>query len=375
MKCIVNGNLVVKHGVVQGNLLIEGDRIVKVGAHIPAGEIIDAHGAYVAPGFIDIHTHGRAGSDAMYPTLHDLDTISRATLQTGVTAFLPTTMTMPVPDLTRAVQNIAENQERVTGARVLGIHLEGPFFNKRYKGAQPEECLLPPAVEHYESFVGAHGALIKKISLAPELDPDLAFVRYAVGQGVVVSLGHTDATYAQAQAAIDAGATSTTHTFNAMSPLTHRAPGVVGAAMVNDSVYAELILDGIHVDYAAAKALLRAKGSDKVVLVTDSMEAAGLPDGQYKIGTQAVFVKNHCARLADGTLAGSVAAMNTMVHNAHRHLGLPLHEAVNLASGNPAASLGESRLGEIKAGNVADLVFFDEEIRIQQVMVNGELRL
>ena len=375
MKCIVNGKLVLTDGILQGNLLIDQGRIREITQAAPVGEVIDAKGAYVAPGFIDVHTHGRGGSDVMYPTLKDLDTISRATLKTGVTGFLPTPMTMPVEDLARAVENIAANRHRVAGAKILGIHLEGPFFNRRYKGAQPEECLLPPTVEHYESFVKGHGACIKKISLAPELEHGLDFIRYAAAQGIVVSLGHTGATYEQAQAAIDAGATSTTHTFNAMTPLAHRAPGVVGAAMINDSVYSELILDGIHVEYAAAKALLRAKGSDKVILVTDSMEAAGLPDGKYRIGTQDVFVQNHRATLADGTLAGSVAAMNDLVRNAYRQLELPLHEAVKLASHNPAVSIGETELGQIKAGNLADLVFFDDDIQIEGVMLNGEMRL
>lgn len=375
MKCIINGKIILKDKIVEKNLFIEGDKIVKISKDQPQGDIIDAKGLYVSPGFIDVHSHGRAGSDAMYPTFEDIDNISSATLKTGVTSFLPTTMTMPIPDLIAAIDNIAKHKKDVTGSKILGIHLEGPFFNKKYKGAQPEECMILPTVENYLSFVQDHQDMIRKISLAPELEHTIELIHYLKDKNVVVSLGHTNATYEEAQAAIDAGATSGTHTYNAMTPLTHRLPGVVGAIMINDSVYAELILDGIHVNFAAAKALLRAKGKEKIILITDSMEAAGLEDGTYKIGTQDVFVKNGEARLANGALAGSIASMNQVVRNAYKHLDLPLNEAVNLASFNPACSIHEEKIGEIKEGNYADIIFFDDDINIKRVMVNGEMKI
>lgn len=374
-KCIINGKIILHDEIVNKNVFIEDDKITEISNRQPEDEdIIDAKGAYVSPGFIDVHTHGRGGSDTMYATFDDLNTISKATLKTGVTSFLPTTMTMPVDDIAKAIENIAVNKDKVEGAQVLGTHLEGPFFNKKYKGAQPEECMILPTVDNYLSFVQDHQDIIRKISIAPELEHSLELISYLKDKNTVVSLGHTNATYEQAQAAIDAGATSGTHTYNAMTPLTHRAPGVVGAVMINDSVYAELILDGVHVNYAAAKALLRTKGKDKLILITDSLEAAGLENGKYLLGNQDVYVKDGEARLIDGTLAGSIVSMNVAVKNAYEHLELTLNEAVNLASYNPAQSLNEPLLGEIKVGNYADIIFFDDNIQIQQTMIKGQLK-
>ncbi|MCI9049753.1 MAG: N-acetylglucosamine-6-phosphate deacetylase [Coprobacillus sp.] len=374
-KCIINGKIILHDEIVEKNVFIDGEKIIEISDKVPSDEeIIDAHGLYVSPGFVDVHTHGRGGSDTMYPTFDDLNTISKATLKTGVTSFLPTTMTMPVEDIKKAIENVSMNKDKVEGAQILGVHLEGPFFNKKYKGAQPEECMILPTIDNYLSFVGNHQEIVRKISIAPELEHSIDFIKYLQDKRTVVSLGHTNATYEEAQLAIDAGATSGTHTYNAMTPLTHRAPGVVGAVMINDSVYAELILDGVHVNYAAAKALLCAKGKEKVILITDSLEAAGLENGKYLLGNQDVYVKDGEARLIDGTLAGSIVSMNVAVRNAYQHLGLKLNEAVNLASYNPARSLDEDLLGEIKEGNYADIIFFDENIDIQKIMIKGNLR-
>lgn len=374
-KCIINGKIILHDEIVEKNVFIDGEKIIEISDKVPSDEeIIDAHGLYVSPGFVDVHTHGRGGSDTMYPTFDDLNTISKATLKTGVTSFLPTTMTMPVEDIKKSIENVSMNKDKVEGAQILGVHLEGPFFNKKYKGAQPEECMILPTIDNYLSFVGNHQEIVRKISIAPELEHSIDFIKYLQDKRTVVSLGHTNATYEEAQLAIDAGATSGTHTYNAMTPLTHRAPGVVGAVMINDSVYAELILDGVHVNYAAAKALLCAKGKEKVILITDSLEAAGLENGKYLLGNQDVYVKDGEARLIDGTLAGSIVSMNVAVRNAYQHLGLKLNEAVNLASYNPARSLDEDLLGEIKEGNYADIIFFDENIDIQKIMIKGNLR-
>ena len=374
-KCIINGKIVLHDGIVEKNLFIDDDKIVEISERNPVSEeIIDAQGLYVAPGFIDVHTHGRGGSDTMYATFEDLNTISKAALKTGVTSFLPTTMTMPVEDIAKAIQVIADNKDKVEGAQILGTHLEGPFFNTKYKGAQPEECMILPTVENYLSFVKDNQDIVRKISIAPELDHSIELIEYLKDKNTVVSMGHTNATYEEAQKAVDAGATSGTHTYNAMTPLTHRAPGVVGAIMINDSVYAELILDGIHVNFAAAKALLRAKGKDKVVLITDSMEAAGLPDGTYSLGGQPVYVVGKEARLADGALAGSIANMNECVKNAYQNLNLELYEAINLATYNPAQSLHEDMIGEIKEGNYADIIFIDEDIDIKNVIIKGNVK-
>lgn len=372
--CIINGNVILKDRVVKNNVYIENGSIIEISNRQPTNEkIIDAKSRYVSPGFIDIHMHGRGGSDSMYPTFVDLNTISKTSMMTGVTSILPTTMTMGVDDTQKAVMSIVENSNRVEGSKIIGIHMEGPFFNVKYKGAQPAEYMIAPTIENFEKLSAGHIDFIKKLSLAPELKGSLELITYLVSKGVVVSAAHTNALYEEMIASIEAGITSGTHTFNAMTPLTHREPGVVGAIMEDDRVYAELILDGIHVSYPAAKVLIKAKGIDKVALITDSMEAAGLKDGQYKLGNQSVFVKDNAARLESGSLAGSILAMNTAVYNAHTFLKLPIYEAVKMASLTPACSLNMYDIGEIAVHKKADIILFDENIDITCAIIDGNV--
>lgn len=374
--CILNGKVILKDQVIDANVFVSGSKITEISKRQPEDEtIIDAKGRYVSPGFIDVHSHGRGGSDTMYPTFDDINTITTASIKTGVTSILPTTMTMSVEDTYAAIKNVAENIDKVDGSKILGVHMEGPFFNKKYKGAQPEEFMIEPTVENYHALAGEYDWAVKKLSLAPEREGCIPLIEYLVKEGVTVSIGHTDATYDQAVAGINAGATSGTHTYNAMTPLTHRNPGVVGAIMSHDQVYAELILDGIHVSFPAAKVLLKAKGLDKVMLITDSIEASGLPDGQYKLGNQPVYVKDNAARLKDGTLAGSILALNDAVKNAYKNLDLTIYEAVNLASYNPAKNLNLIDLGEIAVNKTADIIMFDDDIRVDFAMVDGKIKI
>ena len=355
---------------------MNGSKITEISKRQPEDEtVIDAKGRYVSPGFIDVHSHGRGGSDTMYPTFDDINTITTASIKTGVTSILPTTMTMSVEDTYAAIKNVAENIDKVDGSKILGVHMEGPFFNKKYKGAQPEEFMIEPTVENYHALTGEYDWAVKKLSLAPEREGCIPLIEYLVKEGVTVSIGHTDATYDQAVAGINAGATSGTHTYNAMTPLTHRNPGVVGAIMSHDQVYAELILDGIHVSFPAAKVLLKAKGLDKVMLITYSFDASGLPDVQYKLGNQPVYVKDNAARLKDGTLAGSILALNDAVKNAYKNLDLTIYEAVNLASYNPAKNLNLIDLGEIAVNKTADIIMFDDDIRVDFAMVDGKIKI
>ena len=374
--CILNGKVILKDQVIDANVFVSGSKITEISKRQPEDEtVIDAKGRYVSPGFIDDHSHGRGGSDTMYPTFDDINTITTASIKTGVTSILPTTMTMSVEDTYAAIKNVAENIDKVDGSKILGVHMEGPFFNKKYKGAQPEEFMIEPTVENYHALTGEYDWAVKKLSLAPEREGCIPLIEYLVKEGVTVSIGHTDATYDQAVAGINAGATSGTHTYNAMTPLTHRNPGVVGAIMSHDQVYAELILDGIHVSFPAAKVLLKAKGLDKVMLITDSIEASGLPDGQYKLGNQPVYVKDNAARLKDGTLAGSILALNDAVKNAYKNLDLTIYEAVNLASYNPAKNLNLIDLGEIAVNKTADIIMFDDDIRVDFAMVDGKIKI
>ena len=373
---IINGKVILENSIKELNVFFEDGKITEVSDRIPTDEnVIDAEGLYVAPGMIDVHTHGRNGSDTMYATFKDLNNISVSELKTGVTSFLPTTMTMPAEDIKKAIAAGYDNKDKVEGAKILGMHLEGPFFSVKYKGAQPEECMIAPTVENYLSFAGDHPDFIKKISLAPEIDVALDLIKYLREQNVVVSMGHTDATYEEAVKGIEAGATSGTHTYNAMTPLKHRDPGVVGAVMLHDEVYAELILDGIHVSFPAAKILSKMKGADKLILITDSLEAAMLPDGTYELGNQKVYVKDGQARLKSGNLAGSTANLNQCVRNAYKHLDLPLYEAVGYATKNAADHLGLNDYGRIKEGCVADMIFIDDDINIHRVILNGETKI
>ena len=373
---IINGKVILEDSIKELNVFFENGKITEVSNRVPTDEtVIDAKGLYVAPGMIDVHTHGRNGSDTMYATFKDLNNISVSELKTGVTSFLPTTMTMPAEDIKKAIAAGYDNKDKVEGAKILGMHLEGPFFSVKYKGAQPEECMIAPTVENYLSFAGDHPDFVKKISLAPGIEGAVDLIKYLREQNVVVSMGHTDATYEEAVKAIEAGATSGTHTYNAMTPLKHREPGVVGAVMLHDEVYAELILDGIHVSFPAAKILSKMKGADKLILITDSLEAAMLPDGTYELGNQKVYVKDGQARLKSGNLAGSTANLNQCVRNAYKHLDLPLYEAIGYATKNPADHLGLKDYGRIKEGCVADMILIDDEIDIKRVILNGETKI
>lgn len=373
---IINGKVILEDSIKELNVFFENGKITEVSNRVPTDEtVIDAKGLYVAPGMIDVHTHGRNGSDTMYATFKDLNNISVSELKTGVTSFLPTTMTMPSVDIKKAIAAGYDNKDKVEGAKILGMHLEGPFFSVKYKGAQPEECMIAPTVENYLSFAGEHPDFVKKISLAPEIEGAVDLIKYLREQNVVVSMGHTDATYEEAVKAIEAGATSGTHTYNAMTPLKHREPGVVGAVMLHDEVYAELILDGIHVSFPAAKILSKMKGADKLILITDSLEAAMLPDGTYELGNQKVYVKDGQARLKSGNLAGSTANLSQCVRNAYKHLDLPLYEAIGYATKNPADHLGLKDYGRIKEGCVADMILIDDEIDIKRVILNGETKI
>ncbi len=371
---IINGKVILEDQIVEKNIILEDDKIVEISNRIE-GETIDAAHNYVSPGFIDLHTHGREQHDTMYASFEQLNAMTLAHMKTGVTSFLPTTVTSPIEEIAAACDNIALNKDKVEGSKILGIHLEGPFINKKYKGAQPESAIIAPTLDNYRAITHGHEDIISKITLAPEMEGSYDLIEYLVQKGVSVSVGHTNATYEETKEAFDRGANSTTHTFNAMTPLHHRKPGVVGAVMNDSRVYAELILDGKHVVFPSAKALVNSLDKSKVVLISDSLEAAGMPVGQYMLGSQKIWVKDGRAELEDGTIAGSIAGLNEEVRNAVRFLNVSLVDAVNFASRNPADSIGHKELGRIKEGCIADFVIFDEDFNVKNVIINGNIKL
>ncbi len=360
------------------------DRIEKATVQIKGGKIISFHpdeskddvilgqGRYLSPGFIDIHIHGAGNHDTMEGTFEALDTISKTIAIHGTTAFLPTTMTVSLQDIKTAVDVAKEAQDKVSGASILGVHLEGPFINKMAIGAQNPNFVEKPTLENFKAMVGEHIDFIKNITIAPEVDGALELIPYLRENNINVSMGHTKATYEEAMEGIKAGVNHSTHLFNAMTPFTHREPGVVGAIFDTD-VSTETISDGIHVSYPSLRTAYKLKTSDKVLLITDAMMACGMPDGTYSLGGQPVISKNGAARLESGALAGSILTMDRAVQNVFNHTNLPLHEVIKMASYNGAKFIGvEDRKGKIALNYDADLLILDESLEVEQVYILGK---
>lgn len=380
IKCIKNGKIILANEVLEGKVLVFSNKIVdildeeefeKQGLAEKVSEIIDAHGKYVSPGFIDIHIHGSGGKDTMYGEVSALKTISETIAKNGVTSFLPTTMTMAKERIYKAFDAVrAAMKEDIKGAKILGTHMEGPFISAKYKGAQSEEYILKPDFEVIKDYLD----ILKIVTLAPEEDFQFKFIKEVKNNSdIVLSMGHTNLDYETAMEAIRAGVSHATHTFNAMTPLHHRNPGTVGAVL-KSNVDFELIADTIHVHPAIFQILLNAKGKDKLVLITDAIEACGMPDGEWELGGQKVIVANNAARLADGTLAGSTLTLNRAVFNMLKYTDLKIYEAVALASLNPAKTIKVDKTkGSIEIGKDADLAIFDEKLNVEMSISEGKV--
>ena len=343
------------------------------------GRLVELGDAILFPGFIDMHVHGGGGHDVMETNRDGLAAVEKLLCAHGVTAYFPTTITASVDRTLAAIERLADAIEAAqtsadnSRARPVGIHLEGPFISPVRPGVHPRSDLLAPTLEMFEKFWQASRGTIKVLTIAPELEGARALISEASRRGVCVSMGHSDADLEQAQAGVAAGVRHATHTFNAMRPLEHRDPGIIAAALMDERVSAEIIADGIHVDPLVVQLFLRAKGQEGAVLVTDGTAAAGMPNGRYRLGSLEVEVKDgKCLR--DGRLAGSVLTMDKAVRNIVKFANWDLHQAVRLATLNPAKTTGlPEKAGMLVPGAVADIVALNPAGEVVKTVVRGQV--
>lgn len=372
MRAIVNGRILMPDREIRGKALLFGERVIGIDDPTGAEEVIDAGGRYVAPGLVDVHIHGYLGADASDGDADGLRRMAKGVLANGVTSFLPTTMTVSWDMLETVFGQIkglmAESRNAgFDGAEILGCHAEGPFINPKRKGAQAGEHILPPDAEKILPYAD----VIRILTLAPEMPGGEECIRILKEKtDIVLSVGHTDADFDQAMAAVRAGANHATHLFNAMPPLAHRAPGTV-AAMLEADAYCELIADTFHVDRRLFPLLRKIKG-DRLTLITDCTRAGGMPDGEYTLGGQPIFVEGVACRLRDGTIAGSVLKLNDAVRNWRDYAHAPMYEAVRAASLAPAESIGlADKKGSLTSGRDADIILMDDDCRVSAAWVRG----
>lgn len=362
-------------------VVIEDGRITSIAPRAeivaPAGsKEISARDTTLVPGFVDVHVHGAGGYDVMSSTDESLNTIASTVARHGTTSLVATTVTAPPDETRRCLEDISRyilspNRSADATAEILGIHLEGPFISPARRGVHPAGAIAKPSVALLDRYLEAAAGTAKILTLAPEIPGAMELVERGYAKGLVVALGHTDATYEQAHTAIFRGARHAVHVFNAMRPFSHRETGVLGAILVDPSVTAEIIADGVHVDDPAIKLLLAAKGTDLVLLVSDGTAATGMRDGCYRLGTFDVTVSDGICRNREGKLAGSTLTLDRAVQHMVR-LGVPLMEAIRMATYNPARRIGlEKRKGILAQGADADIVLLTPELKIANVFVRG----
>ena len=378
---IENGMVITPSKTIEkGVVVFEEGKITAVGqknrVKVPrSAKVIDASGRIVAPGFIDIHVHGGKGRDVMDASYEAIKDIAKFLVSHGTTSFVPTTISAPHSELLKAVKAVKTAMKNGTdGAEVLGAYLEGPSINPEKRGAHDANYLGPPSIDEFEEIWEASNHTVKIVTLAPELEGSKMLIQKLRDLGIVVSIGHSNATYVQAVDAMKRGVRHATHMFNKLSGLDPREPGVVGAVLVRDELTAELICDGIHVHPAAMNLLIRVKGPERVVLVTDAIRAAGMPDGEYALGEQQIIVKDGVSRLKSGDLAGSTLTMDRAVRNIGRLVGTPMQTAVKMATINPAAVVSfDENKGSLEPGKDADIVIIDDEINVHLTIVKGNV--
>ncbi len=375
---IRGGDVVTPQGVhIGADVRIDGGRITYVGSNLSSADaqVIDARGLLVAPGFIDIHIHGAGGAMCESGDPDQIEAISATLRRFGVTGFLATIATLPADALRAAVGAVADAAGHEPGARILGIHLEGPYLNSRRAGAQAVAAMRAPSIEEFDALYDLSGGVIRLVTIAPEVDGAISFTQAVRDRGVAVAAGHSDATAEQMESAVAAGVTHVTHLFNAMRPLHHRDPGIVGVALTDDRLSVELICDGHHLSEPAVDLALRCKPVDKTVLVSDAVAALGLADGDYEMFGLRCIVAQGAVRLKDsGQLAGSCLSLDQAVRNVRRwRPDLPLHTLLRMASWAPARAAGlHDRRGTVEPGREADLVLLDRDLSVVRTLRGGE---
>ncbi|MCF2682744.1 N-acetylglucosamine-6-phosphate deacetylase [Faecalicatena contorta] len=374
------GEIVIRDGVFERvNFKTDKEEVEENGKNVPDGAedvIVDGEGCFAIPGLIDLHFHGCMGDDFCDGTKEAIERIAAYEASIGVTAIAPATMTLPVEELVDILKVAAEyKQEATKGADLIGINMEGPFISPAKKGAQDERNIIPCDAEVCRRFLDASEGLVKFVGIAPEESrSSIAFIEQ-MKEKVNISLAHTNADYDTAKAAFDAGANHAVHLYNAMPVFTHRAPGVVGAVADCEHVMAEIICDGVHIHPAAVRATFRMMGEERMILVSDSMRATGMPDGQYTLGGLDVnVVGNRATLVSDGALAGSATNLMDCMRTAVKKMGIPFETAVACATMNPAKSLGEyDNYGSITKGKKANVVLLDDELNLKMVIKDGEM--
>jgi len=376
MKCIINGKVILKDKIAENLAVVFDEKIEKIvdakEVNTVDYEVIDACGKYVAPGLVDMHIHGYLGADVSDGDKDGIRKMAEGIIKNGVTAWCPTTMTVSKAEIEAAFDAVREvkNSGEYYGSRILGVNSEGPFINAAKKGAQAEEHILKPDAD----FIKKHSDIVKLFTVAPEVDGALECIeKVSKETDVLVSMGHTDANFDEAMAGIEKGVRHTTHLFNAMTALSHRSPGVVGAAL-SGNVSCELIADTFHVNKGLFGLIAKIK-EDKLCLITDCIRAGGMPDGDYTLGGQPVHKEGIKCLMPDGTIAGSVLKLNEAVRNLAENSKLEIFEAVACASLNPAKALGlDNEIGSIEEGKRADIMIADEKFNVSMTILGGEIR-
>ena len=369
----------------EGSVCISGERFVSgEAAKDSADQILDGKGCYAIPGLLDVHFHGCLGLDVCDGTEEAVHTIARYEAESGITAICPATLTLPADELKAILANMADFRDRMERgevpdgdrcADIVGINMEGPFISVVKKGAQNADYIIPCDAELAREFYEASGGLLKFIGLAPEDNPDFVGYINKVKEFTAVSLAHTNADYASAKEAFDAGARHAVHLFNAMSAFTHRDPGVVGAVSDSPHVSAEIITDGVHIHPAMVRTAFRFNGADRMIIISDSLRSTGMPDGDYVLGGQAIIKKGKYCRLAEGgALAGSVSNQFECMVNAVKEMEIPLETAVACSTIHPAKAVGVDDLyGSIEEGKYGDLVLLNEDLELMAVVKRGKV--